>query len=157
MLAVAVNRERVALAPHAKEPRDHQRILPLRRLPGPINVEIAQRHDAHAEQPGEHVGVLLPHQFLQSVGRLGVGGHVLAHQVGRLVAVHAGRGRVDHPAHTVDPRRDEHVQRARHIDLVCAPRVVDRARDAGPRRRVKHHLGALGCICQRGRVRHGTI
>ena len=53
LLPVAVHGEGVAFPPHPQETGNYQRVLTVRWLARAVNVEVPQRHDAHAEQPGE--------------------------------------------------------------------------------------------------------
>lgn len=91
LLAVAVDGEGLAGVAQAHEVGDNEDVGALGGLPGAVDVEVAEGGDAEAEEAGEDTAVLLAHELLEGVGGLGLEGHVLAHDVGWLVAVDAGR------------------------------------------------------------------
>src|SRR5207245_2685714 len=152
LLAVAVHLERLARERLGEEARDHGRVLRLRVLPRPEDVEVAQAHRLEPVEAREGLAVVLRRQLGDRVGRDRPGGEGLDLGERRVVAVDRGRRRVHHAPHARVAAGQEEDERPGHVHLVGAERVVDRARHGAERRLVKHAVHPRDGAAYHGRV-----
>ena len=125
--AVAEDRRRLAVEQLAAEDRDDSR-LPVRILPGPVDVAEAQGDPRHAVQPAIEADVALGAELARPVRRVWDRGIGLGERQGTPLplAVHDPTGRGQHArAATRDPRGLEHVGGADDVDQRVEARIGD--------------------------------
>ena len=156
LLAVAVDLERLALERQLEEARDDRRVLRLRVLARPEDVEVAQAHRLEAVEPREDAAVVLRRELRDRVRRDRV-----ASAASR---PWAASGRRRRPTTTTRTRRAGPSPRGRPsagssvpptLTSLRAHRVVDRARHRAQRRLVEDAVDARDGARARRRDRAG--
>ena len=143
LFAVAEDRGRLPGQGGGDEARHDRRVLRVRVLPGPEDVEIAQYDRLQPVGRLARDAVVLARELGGRVRRQRPG-HVLlrVRQCGGVSVRRRGPG-VHHAAHALVPGREQHVQRAGRVHLVCHDRLVHRSLDRRDRGVMQHAIDAL--------------